>query len=145
MDEISVFLIKNNSPNFDLKNTISTYTQDFPWQKKSPKFTKFGKQNSKLSDFHDKFQEVAKNIERFFFFFFSFHTFISNMLPNLAKSSYGDYHFSYITRLKNKNPGAIVASIPRKILIELTTLFQGTLETLASRHKGYNTLDYNSL
>jgi len=43
--------------------------------------------------------------------------------------------------LKNKNPGAIVASIPRKILIELTTLFQGTLETLASRHKGYNTLD----
>jgi hypothetical protein len=47
------------------------------------------------------------------------------MLPNLAKSSYGDCHFSYITRLKDKNPRAMVASIPRKILIELKTLFQG--------------------
>jgi hypothetical protein len=62
------------------------------------------------------------------------------MLLNLSKSSYGDCHFSYITRLKNKNPGAMVANIPKKILIKLTTLFQGTLETLASRHKGYNTL-----
>jgi hypothetical protein len=66
------------------------------------------------------------------------------MLPNLAKSSYGDCHFSYITRLKNKNPGAMVASIPRNVLIELTKLFQGTLETLASRHKGYNTHPPNS-
>jgi len=39
----------------------------------------------KLSNFYDEFQQVAKNVERFWFFFI----FISNMYPNLAKSPYG--------------------------------------------------------
>jgi hypothetical protein len=43
------------------------------------------KKNSKFSEFYDKFQWVAQNIEGFWVF----STFISSMQPNLAKGSYG--------------------------------------------------------
>jgi hypothetical protein len=43
------------------------------------------KKVSRLPYFNDKFQEGAKNIEGFCFFF----TFISSLEPKLAKSSYG--------------------------------------------------------
>jgi len=44
------------SPNFDLKNMISTYTMDFPWEK-WPKFERFQKKKDSSSpDFYDKFQ-----------------------------------------------------------------------------------------
>jgi hypothetical protein len=46
------------SPNFDLKNMISTYTKDFSREKKTPKFAKFAKKKSKSKspDFYNKFQ-----------------------------------------------------------------------------------------
>jgi hypothetical protein len=49
------------SPNFDLKNLISTYTKDFSWgkkkKKKTAKFTRFSRVFLiKSPDFHDKFQ-----------------------------------------------------------------------------------------
>ncbi len=68
------------SPNFDLKNMISTYSKNFLW-KKWPKFARFWDFFSfKSPDFCDKFQQVAKYIEGFSFF----STFISIMQPNLA-------------------------------------------------------------
>jgi hypothetical protein len=45
------------SPNFDLKNMISTYTKDFSWKKNdlnSPDFE--GKIKSKSPDFNDEYQ-----------------------------------------------------------------------------------------
>jgi hypothetical protein len=55
-------------------------------EKKWPKFARFlRKKIPKLVDFYDKFQWVAKNIERFWVFY----TFTSSMKPNLAKDSYG--------------------------------------------------------
>ncbi len=43
-----------NLPNFDLKNTILTYTKDFPWEK-WPKFWRiFKKRVSKSPEFYDK-------------------------------------------------------------------------------------------
>jgi hypothetical protein len=47
-----------------------------------PNSSGFGKKNSKLSNVYDKLRCVAKNIEKKFYFFF---TFISSMWPNLAK------------------------------------------------------------
>ncbi len=44
------------SLNFILKNTISTYTKDFPWKKKAPNSPDFERKKSKLPDFYDKFQ-----------------------------------------------------------------------------------------
>jgi hypothetical protein len=80
----SVCFFGKISPNFDLKNMISTYTEDFPW-KKWPKFARFSnKKVSWLPYFDDKFQQVVKNINGFYFF----PTFISSLSPNLAKSSY---------------------------------------------------------
>jgi hypothetical protein len=48
-------------PNFNLKDVISTYTKDFSWKKKEPKFAKFKdfiylNFFYKLPDFYDKFQ-----------------------------------------------------------------------------------------
>jgi hypothetical protein len=36
-----VSFINEFSPNFDLKNMISTNTKDFSWEKKIPKFARF--------------------------------------------------------------------------------------------------------
>jgi hypothetical protein len=53
--------------------------------KKWPKFARFSnKKVSWLPYFDDKFQQVVKNINGFYFF----PTFISSLSPNLAKSSY---------------------------------------------------------
>jgi hypothetical protein len=49
------FFFGEISPNFDLKNMILSYTNEFPW-KKWPKFARFPKRNSKSSDFYDKFR-----------------------------------------------------------------------------------------
>jgi hypothetical protein len=57
---------------------ISTYTKDFSWKKKDPKFADFEDIFYKSPDFYNKFQQVAKDSE-----FFS--TFISSMQPNVAK------------------------------------------------------------
>jgi hypothetical protein len=45
------------SPNFNMKNMISTYyTSDFSWKKKRPKFAKFQrKKNPNCQIFYDKF------------------------------------------------------------------------------------------
>jgi hypothetical protein len=60
-----MFFLGEISPNFDLKNMILAQTQDFPW-KKWPKFARFPKKKVfEIDRFYDKFQEVAKNIERF--------------------------------------------------------------------------------
>jgi hypothetical protein len=50
---------------------ISTYTKDFSWKKKDPKWPDFDF-FSKSPDFYDKFQYVAKNIERLLFFILSY-------------------------------------------------------------------------
>ncbi len=70
------FVLGGISPNFDLRNMISTYTKEFPWKKYGPNSPDFReKKKSKPPDFYDKFQKVAKNIEGFWFFF----TFISSL------------------------------------------------------------------
>jgi hypothetical protein len=68
------FVLGGISPNFDLKNMISTYTKDFPWKKTMALIRQiFGKKKIKKSpDVYDKFQKVAKNIEGFWFLFY-FH------------------------------------------------------------------------
>jgi hypothetical protein len=44
---------------------ILVQAKDFPW-KKWPKFARFPKKKGfEIDRFYDKFQEVAKNIERF--------------------------------------------------------------------------------
>ncbi len=69
--EHSVSLTGEFSPNFDLKNMISTYTKDFSWKKKRPKFADFEDVFNKSPDFYNKFQQVAKNMKglRIFFYF----------------------------------------------------------------------------
>jgi hypothetical protein len=79
-----ISLVHPISPNFDLKNLISTYIKnfhrkydpnllDFKKKKRKRKKRKEKKGVSKLPDFYDKFQHVAKNIKGFFFLFFYFH------------------------------------------------------------------------
>jgi hypothetical protein len=63
------FVLGGISPNFDLKNMISTYTQDFPWEKLAQIRHIFGFKKPKSPDCYDKFHKVAKNIEGFWFFF----------------------------------------------------------------------------
>jgi hypothetical protein len=53
---LSVYFTGEFSPNFDLKNMISTYTKDFSMEKKCP--------NSPES--YDNFQKVAKNIKGYY-------------------------------------------------------------------------------
>jgi len=67
----SVFFWGQISPDFDLKNMISTYTKDFPWEKWA-KFAKKKIPNSKSLDFYAKFQEVAKDIKRIVNFIYSY-------------------------------------------------------------------------
>ncbi len=57
------------------------------------------KKNSKFSEFYDKFQWVAQNIEGFWVF----STFISSMQPNLAKGSYGWFPLQLHYKIENKN------------------------------------------
>ncbi len=48
---------------------ISTYTKDFPWEKWPQILPDFKEKiKSKLPNFYDKFLQVAKNIEGFYFF-----------------------------------------------------------------------------
>jgi hypothetical protein len=61
------------SPNFNLKNMISTYAKDFAWKKMTQIHQIKNKIKSKSPDFYDKFQKVANNIKGFWFFFY-FHT-----------------------------------------------------------------------
>jgi hypothetical protein len=54
-----VFFTGYFSPNFNLKNNMTpTYTKDFSWKKKRPKFIRFSKKRNFKSpdDFYDKFQ-----------------------------------------------------------------------------------------
>jgi hypothetical protein len=60
--------------NFNLKNMPLTYTKDFSLKKRNPNFPDFKEKKSKFPDFYHKLQEVAKNIERLWFF----STFISS-------------------------------------------------------------------
>jgi len=66
------FFLGGNSPTFKLENMISTYTNDVSW-KKSLKFARFQRIFFfQIVRFFDKLQYVAKNIERFYLFFY-FH------------------------------------------------------------------------
>jgi hypothetical protein len=57
---------------FNLKNVISTNTNDFSWGKWS-KLAKFRKEKKfKLPDFYNKFQSVVKNIEGSWVFLLSY-------------------------------------------------------------------------
>ncbi len=58
------------------------------------------KKNSKFSEFYNKFQCVAKNIEGLWVF----STFIYSIQPNLAKGSYGWFPLQLHHKIKNKNP-----------------------------------------
>jgi hypothetical protein len=81
LQSCSVSFTGKFSPNFDLKNMITTYTKEFS-QEKWPKFARFlNNFFPKLPESYDDFQKVAKNIEGFSFF----STFISIMQRNLAK------------------------------------------------------------
>jgi hypothetical protein len=59
--------------------------------------------NSKLPDFYEKFQYVAKNIERFCFFLFSYLQFSQIWLNHFPDNC----HFCYITRSFGKSLGWI--------------------------------------
>ncbi len=61
----------------------------------------FKRKVSKSPDFHNKFQQVAKNIEGFwgFFFFSYFHIVYSQIWLNHLKD---DHNFSYITKLEKQ-------------------------------------------
>jgi hypothetical protein len=56
---------------------------------------------SKLPNFYDKFLQVAKNIEGFYFFFKNSYLVYSLIWPNHLMD---DCHFCYITKLEKKNP-----------------------------------------
>ncbi len=71
--------------NLNVKNMILTYTKGFDGKNGQNQPDFFRKNNSRSPNLYDKFQQVLKNIEGFCFF----STFISNLQPNLAKSSYG--------------------------------------------------------
>jgi len=72
----SVSSIGKISPNFNLKNMISTYTQVFYHGENGAQIRQIlKKENSKLQDFKGKFHSDVKNIERICVFF----TFISSM------------------------------------------------------------------
>jgi hypothetical protein len=58
------------------------------------------KKNSKFSEFYDKFQWVAKNIEGFWVCSTSY--LVCSQIWLKATMDYS--HFSYITKLKKKNP-----------------------------------------
>jgi hypothetical protein len=51
---------------------ILTYTKDFSWEI-DPNLPIFNRRISKLLNFYDKFQYVAKNIKGFFFPIFIFN------------------------------------------------------------------------
>jgi len=60
-----------------------------------PQISKEKKKKSKLPNFYDKFQQVAKNIERFWWFFLLSYLVCShNWLNHLMDN----HHFSYITK-----------------------------------------------
>jgi hypothetical protein len=67
---------------------ISNYIKDFSWKKKDPNTPDFEgerkkkkkKKKFKSPDFCDKFQQVAKNIEGFWFFFFFFFFLLSYLV-----------------------------------------------------------------
>ncbi len=92
--------------NFDLKNMISTYIKNFhgKYDPNLPDFKKKKKKKkqgvSKLPDFYNKFQHVAKNIKGFFFFLLSYLIHSQIWLNCLMD----DHHFSYFTKLKKTNP-----------------------------------------
>jgi hypothetical protein len=61
-------------PNYELKNMLSTNAKDFSWEKLAQNLSDIEELFFKSLDFYDKFQWVAKNIERFlkkFTFIFS--------------------------------------------------------------------------
>jgi hypothetical protein len=67
-----IYFLTNFHQSLDLKNMISTYTKEFSW-KKWRKMTRFCFWFFfKSPDFNDKFQYVAKNIERLLFFILSY-------------------------------------------------------------------------
>jgi hypothetical protein len=53
--------------NFNLKIMTLTYTKDFSLKKRNPNLPDFKEKNPNLQNFYHKFQEVAKDIERFWF------------------------------------------------------------------------------
>ncbi len=66
------FVLGRISPNFDLKNMISTYTKDFPREKYGPNSPDFRENQSKSPDFYDKFQKVSQEYTRILVLFY-FH------------------------------------------------------------------------
>jgi hypothetical protein len=58
---------------FRLEKKILTCTKDFSLQKKPQKSSDIEYFFFKSSDFYDKFQELTKNIEGFYFFKKNFH------------------------------------------------------------------------
>ncbi len=58
------------------------------------------KNDPNSTDFYDKFQQVAKNIEGFWFF----SIFIYSTQPNLAKSSYGRLPLQLRQKIEKRNP-----------------------------------------
>ncbi len=70
------FFFDKFSPKFNMKNMILTYTKDFSWEKMTQNdqilIFDFWFFFFKSPDFYDKFQYVAKNIERLLFFILSY-------------------------------------------------------------------------
>jgi len=100
------------SSNFELKNTIPTYTNDFSLEKWL-KFARFRiKKVSNRQSFMINFQKVPKNIWNrilFFFCFFVFLAFISNICSQIWLKLFSGWISSllgiYITKPLKRNPG----------------------------------------
>jgi hypothetical protein len=80
---------------------ISTYTKDFIFHEENdPNSPDYEELFFKSPDFYDKFQQVAKNIKGFCFFF----VLLSYLLYNQIWLNYflNDRHFGYITKSLKK-------------------------------------------
>jgi hypothetical protein len=87
---------------------ISTYTKDFLGEKNWPKFARFIEfYFFKSSDFYDKFQYVAKILERFCFSLLS-HLICSQIWLNYFVN---DHNFGNIHKILKRNPGVHSALI----------------------------------
>jgi len=99
------------SPNFDLKNMISTYTKGFLVKKNDPNSPDFeSNQNLQIFMMSSSRPRIAQEYRRFLSFFFL----LSYLVCSQIWLNYflDDYHFGYITKsLKETLVGTIVPSL----------------------------------